>query len=471
MRNYQLGHGKWVFLDWMGIEPGYGTAWGGAITDGFCVPEGVELRAHRPAVSWEPVICSDRPWENIRLASYATFLEDEGRFRCWYLTTWGEHGRETGAQLAYAESTDGVTWEKPSLGISEFNGSTANNLVGVYMDHVFKDPNAPAAERYKAVGCSWSSENRGVTGAVSPDGLHWKYCDDLILPRNNADTQNIVQFDDILGRYVLYTRQKDGVMQRRGINRSESDDFFHFPPTEPIYESTPLDPPDWDLYSSGYARWPGAVDAHVMRLSIYQHTRDTVNTHLATSRDGKIWHRPLGRQPWIDGEEAYPHPYHSLYACAGILPTRPGEWSTYLGAHYRAHNETELPQDAPEGGLLRAVSREDGFMSLSSDGHGRVWTIPFILDADTIRVNARTRHSGYLRCELLAAGTGDTGTAVTFGTTLPGFTLADCHPIAGDHLDTPLTWSGSDNLSALRGKSVRLRIELYKADLFALKFG
>ena len=470
MRHYQLGRGKWVFIDWMGIEPGYGTAWGGAVTDGFCVPEGVELRVHRPTVAWTPVIPPDRPWENIRIASYATFMEDEGRFRCWYLTAWGENGRETGGALAYAESDDGVTWVKPSLGLCDFNGSTANNLLNIYVDHVFKDPSAPPAERYKAVGCSWAAEHRGMTGAVSPDGLHWTYCDELILPGNNADTQNIVLFDEPTGKYVLYTRQRDGVMQRRGINRSESDDFRHFPPSEPIYEASPLDPPDWDFYSNGYSRWPGAVDAHVMRLTLYQHTRDTVNIHLATSRDGKAWHRPLGRAPWIDGEEAYPRRYAQLYAGAGILPTRPGEWSSYFGAHHCGHNETELPSAAGDGALLRAVSREDGFMSLSSDGHGHIWTIPFVLDTETIRVNLRTRHSGYLRAELQAAGTGDTGTAVTVGKPLPGYTLAESRPITGNHLAAPLAWTNGDNLSALRGQSVRLRLELYKADVFALKF-
>ena len=31
--------------------------------------------------------------------------------------------------MAYAESDDGITWRKPELGLSEFNGSKRNNLV------------------------------------------------------------------------------------------------------------------------------------------------------------------------------------------------------------------------------------------------------------------------------------------------------------------------------------------------------
>ena len=44
MHRYELGRGKWVFVDWIGVEPGYGTRWGGEGSGGFCVPEGVEFR-------------------------------------------------------------------------------------------------------------------------------------------------------------------------------------------------------------------------------------------------------------------------------------------------------------------------------------------------------------------------------------------------------------------------------------------
>ena len=32
-------------------------------------------------------------------------------------------------RVCYAESRDGVHWERPALGLIEYNGSTANNLV------------------------------------------------------------------------------------------------------------------------------------------------------------------------------------------------------------------------------------------------------------------------------------------------------------------------------------------------------
>ena len=154
MRHYCLGQGKWVFLDWMGVDPGYGTAWGGAISEGTYVPEGVELKVHEPRFEREFAIPLDRPWET-GMSAYATFMEDDGMLRCWY-----EHD----GGLGYAESTDGITWKKPELGLKEFNGSTSNNLLdfGYHGHGIFKDPTAPAAERSKMVGCHWTETERSV---------------------------------------------------------------------------------------------------------------------------------------------------------------------------------------------------------------------------------------------------------------------------------------------------------------------
>jgi len=459
MRHYHFGTGKWVFIDWIGIEPGYGTKWGGGESAGYCVPRGVELRVHTPDVVPEFAIPLDRPWEK-GMAAYATFLEDGGRCRCWYL-----HGNG----MSYAESTDGVHWTKPELGLFEFNGSRANNFIDCYGEGVFIDPSAAAAQRYKMICCQWTATERAVLGAVSPDGLRWTRLPEPILPRQNADTDNCCTYDAELAAYVLYTRQRDGRMQRRGINRSVSKDFRRFPESEPVLESSPLDPPDWDLYGNGYSKWPGTAAAHLMRLSVYHHTSDTVDVHLATSRDGLLWHRPMGRNAWISGGTSYPNPYDSVYACNGILRTAPGEWSTYVGVAHLGHNEP-AERLRPPAGILRARMREDGFMSLTSAGHGEFWTIPFTLNSDRIRLNVKTRYSGFVRAEILASSGGDTGAETTGNTAIATFSMTDCVPASGDYIDAPLTWKRGSDLGTLRGQTVRLHLELYKADLYALRF-
>ena len=55
------------------------------------------------------------------------------------------------------------------------------------------------------------------------------------------------------------------------------------------------------------------------------------------------------------------------------------------------------------------------------------------------------------------------------GKPLPGFTLDDCAPLVGDHIEQAVSWKGAA-LAALAGQPVRLRFELQDADLFSLRF-
>ena len=121
----------------------------------------------------------------------------------------------------YAESTDGLRWTKPSLGLVSWNGSTDNNIVvdagtcdgnrGVYLDS--HDTNA--SRRFKlfgsvnttgdAVYCSWST--RALSVAVSPDGIHWSDWTNVSVMNVAADTANSVVYDESLQRYLAFTRR------------------------------------------------------------------------------------------------------------------------------------------------------------------------------------------------------------------------------------------------------------------------
>lgn len=118
--------------------------------------------------------------------------EAGGKFRMWYVAAGDDRldrsvARSSPWRVAYAESTDGVTWTKPSLGLVEYNGSKENNLVsfdtpplGILNVKVLYEPEAAPAERYKMSAHAWFSKgkkgSRFGTLAVftSPDGLSWK---------------------------------------------------------------------------------------------------------------------------------------------------------------------------------------------------------------------------------------------------------------------------------------------------------
>ena len=124
---------------------------------------GAELRLHSPA-SAGSVLSLDMPWEGVT-CDYHTVFQDDGVYRMYYrgsshegytIDALLEPGEESvpvhHENVCYAESRDGITWTRPSLGLIEFEGSKVNNIVwldedGDTTDLVpFLDGNPEAAE-------------------------------------------------------------------------------------------------------------------------------------------------------------------------------------------------------------------------------------------------------------------------------------------------------------------------------------
>ncbi|MHC4917769.1 MAG: hypothetical protein ACYTGB_20020, partial [Planctomycetota bacterium] len=134
-----------------------------------------------------PLFKEDKPWEPRfdNLYSNIFYDKEDKLYKCWYSpfivdkassqtsreerlkTRYRPRGREMG--ICYAVSRDGLKWDKPELGLVEFEGSKANNLVmrGPHGAGVFKDLRDPDPERrYKAF-------YKGMAVRFSPDGLRW----------------------------------------------------------------------------------------------------------------------------------------------------------------------------------------------------------------------------------------------------------------------------------------------------------
>ena len=117
--------------------------------------------------------------------------------------------------LAYAESTDGSTWTKPTIGTVELDGSKDNNIVyglnvargrSVNSACVFRDPTGGPNDRYKLLYRDPQDDVPHLYGAVSPDGLHWETLDEPLIPNYFSDTHNVVGYDPRRGQYVAYVR-------------------------------------------------------------------------------------------------------------------------------------------------------------------------------------------------------------------------------------------------------------------------
>ena len=161
--------------------------------------ENVSLRVN-PLQRSELVIRTDQPWEQRMISLFLTVREEAGKLRMWYIC----RSKENEPNVAYAESVDGLTWTKPNLGIVDFGGNKQNNLVGLTSLEgvVFRDPNAPEAERYAYVT---HLIEEGMVRFHSPDGLHWSR-DARPLLKFGSDSQNVTFWDERLGKYVMYLR-------------------------------------------------------------------------------------------------------------------------------------------------------------------------------------------------------------------------------------------------------------------------
>ena len=94
--------------------------------------EDVEQKLHPPSPR-EVAIVHDEPWEG-NSSGYHTVFRDGDLYRMYYRghqyrveeDYFGHARREV---ICYAESKDGIHWEKPELGLVEFEGSKANNII------------------------------------------------------------------------------------------------------------------------------------------------------------------------------------------------------------------------------------------------------------------------------------------------------------------------------------------------------
>ena len=154
---------RWPFLDWSLVQPGYqhmprSPKYGN-------VPYGIAIRS-QPAHRSVPWLRADRPWEEQALGKSQSLIYENGTYRLWYEAAASDYNwrssnlTDYSHRLCYAESSDGVRWHKPNLGLVEFRGDRNTNIVfdrthnggrACLGGTVFVDPVAPAAERYKHI--------------------------------------------------------------------------------------------------------------------------------------------------------------------------------------------------------------------------------------------------------------------------------------------------------------------------------
>ncbi|MBN8246401.1 MAG: prolyl oligopeptidase family serine peptidase [Verrucomicrobia bacterium] len=435
---------------------------------------GCALRLHEP-VPANVALRFDAPWEG-PFSGYVTVLQADGRTCCYYrgLPVAGRDGSQDEV-TCYAESTDGIRFTKPMLGLFEVRGSRSNNVVlagAAPYSHNFSpfldaSPGAPAAERFKALAGTAAS---GLHGFVSPDGIHWRPVQkDPVITRGAFDSQNVAFWSESERCYVLYLRTWSGgdFQGYRTISRATSTNFVDWSaPVQMTFGDAPPEP----LYTSQthpYFRAPHLYVATPMRfvpgrqvLTPEQarilgvdpgYVSDAAEAVFMTSRGGTRYSRRFLEGFIRPGPDPGNWASRAGLTALGIVPTGPAEMSLYKQAHYAQ----------PSSHLMRYTLRTDGFVSVNAPFQGGEFvTRPLVITGSRLILNFSTGAAGSLRVEVQEAD----------GTSIPGFSLAESPEWIGDDIERTAHWKSGRSLESLRGRPLRLRVAMRDADLYSLQF-
>ena len=110
--------------------------------------EQVTLRVNPPRKDTVDRFPRDKPWEAFTTGWYSIDWDPEARrYKKWYAACDGDQWAGGSWRLCYAESPDGLAWEKPDLGLVEYGGSRDNNILidGEKLTYTFRDPHGRPA--------------------------------------------------------------------------------------------------------------------------------------------------------------------------------------------------------------------------------------------------------------------------------------------------------------------------------------
>jgi hypothetical protein len=422
-----------------------------------------------------PVMTADRAWEGSTVYVYGSVLpaEDGRGYRMWY-HSWsaGEY------RILYATSRDGITWEKPDLGLVNDGGSTTNNrlLRRTHEDHnpqVIHTPwEADPQRRYKLINFDYGRTPpdhtvTGYYGAWSADGIHWIDAPkNPVLVDSPGDVGNFV-WDPHKRRYLGCPKKFAEVrgFHRRCVGFSATTDFESWPATRLI-----LTPDEFD------DRWVTATPAgqhtdfyglcgfayesmYLGFLWIFRITDGNndgrIFVELVSSRDGEHWTRQEPPRPPI-----LPLGPHDAWDSGMVFTTNhPLVENGVIKLYYGGFNVTHAV-DGGAAAIGLATLRKDGFVSLDAGNtEGSITTKKLTGCRGPLRLNY-SAPGGSIRVEVLDVN----------GAPLPGYGREECVPLSGDHVDQQVTWSKTDQLPD-RSEPFRIRFLLRNASLYSFAAG
>ncbi len=441
------------------------------------------------------------------------------RFRMWHRISFQGNpdrqlnDREIGVGVdylrGYSESRDGLHFDF----VSDLKGLTSSgdtNLAVTIDDHE-TDPN----HRYKI-----GYDSAGVHAAAlahSADGIHWTpYNDGKPVTYRASDFPNQIVWDDNAQAYRLFTRtdfgqgggpfagKVDEFLEVRGVRSMVNADVKGDPTAwvlerhwlfDGIPQISKNRPPmlellkdpayvsrarreayrrqiyamtDWTYEGIHFAlmavlEWPADVSEGTETDHVTRHERSIENYYIATSRDAISWdfRWVYAGQPLVPRGPSGAWDKDMIFPTSHIVTFKDRHWIYYGGTNERhgaAEKDVWFERD---GTLGLAWLRLDGFVGLrAGEEPGWVKTRPFKLEGKRLEVNVDAREGGTISIEVLDEA----------GQAIEGFSRNEAMPYPSvDELRLRPRWGQRDDLSALAGRTIRLRFHLQNAVLYAFQ--
>ncbi len=455
------------------------------------------------------VLAPSEPWE-VAIGWTSIYRDAEtGRYQLWYQAYTGDRApdRRYGCVVCYAESEDGIHFEKPALDLFPFGEIERTNIVLIgsgghslrYCNSVLVDErDDDANRRYKMAYFDWAQTRQGefpgLHVAFSPDGIHWH-------PHPQAPLSNIsygalaeeVPFEDALDRpwdiplsmsdgtdvffdpqrqvYAWYGKMwidgPDGRMRwKHAMGRIESENFVDWSQPQLICAPDDFDAPQVEFHTTPVFYHAGAYFC-LNQLLDRSVGGGVIDIELMLSRDGMDWKRPFRSTYFLARGPANAFDAGSLFTNSTPV-FLDEEMRFYYGAYSqgatgaddRSHESgvgmALLPRDRFAG--LRPVAYSDLPTQLEPLAHvGQITLKPLKLGHyRRIALNVDAR-GGRVRAEILSAA----------GKRVRGFGREEAIAIAADGLSLDVRWRERD-LSELGDGDYLLRLHLERATLYAL---
>ncbi len=388
-------------------------------------------------------------------------------FKLWYEAGWIH-------TICYAISKDGIHWERPSLDVRP--GTNQVLPLDLTPDSWTVIPDWDAADpqqRYKMY--MHPPGNGGAICMTSPDGIHWTK---RVTATPSGDRSTA--FYNPFRKKWVYSLRSGTPGRGRSRHYWESDDFMKgatWSVDEPAFWAAADNQDIVDPTSGGHAPQLYCLDAvayESIMLGMFEIHHGPPNQEcskvglpkiteldLAYSRDGFHWHRPdrtidiraERKDVWDRG---YVQPLGNICTIQG--DTIYFYYSAFRGDTKRTERNWMKNGMYHDGAMGVALLRRDGFASMDGGADsGELLTRPVTFNGSRLFVNTATQN-GELRVEIVDA---DSGQPIT------PHTAQNCRPVKLDSTIAEVSWRGTENLNALRGRAVRFRFILKNGSLYS----